>query len=115
MLQNAALFKIQLATAQIASEKEAYLKPAIVNLEQSLHTERYNSFAWNQLGVAYGRLGELDMSNFALAQEAILKGDKEGAKRFIRIARQTSSPGSTVDLRLKDLENSMADSKKEKK
>jgi Zn-dependent protease with chaperone function len=114
LLQNAALLKIQLATAQIASENETYLKPAVANLEQALHNEKYNNFAWSQLGVAYGRLGELDMSNLALAQAAELNGDKEGAKRFIRIARQTASPGSSVDLRLKDLENAIADNKENK-
>lgn len=114
LLEGSALFKIQLATAQIASENEAYLKPSITNLEQALHTEKHNSFAWHQLGIAYGRLGKLDMSNLALAEEATLIGDKESAKRFIRSAKQAANTGSPAYLRIKDLENTTEDDKKDK-
>lgn len=114
LLENSALFKIQLANAQIASENPTYLKPAINNLEQALHTEKHNSFAWHQLGVAYGRLDKLDMSNLSLAEEAIIIGDRESAKRFIRAAKQTASTNSPSYLRIKDIENAIESDKKDK-
>ncbi len=114
LLAGSALFKIQLATAQVASEKESYLKSAVANLEQALHTEKHNSFAWRQLGIAYGRMDKLDMSNLALAEEAIIIGDKNEAKKFIRLAKQSIQPGSPAELRIKDLENSLEDKKKDK-
>lgn len=112
LLPGSALFKIQLATAQVASEQETFLKSAVVNLEEAIRSEKYNSFAWHQLAIAYGRSGKLDMSNLALAEEAMLLGDKDAAKKFIRLARQSSKAGSPVDLRLKDLENIIAEKKK---
>ncbi len=113
LLNSSALFKIQLATAQVASEKENYLTPAVDNLEQALRVEKKNAFAWHQLGIAYGRLGRLDMSNLALAEEAVLLGDKENYKRFIQLAKKYTKSGSPAYLRLKDLEN--ADSEKNRK
>lgn len=112
LLKNSALLKIQLATAQVASENEQYLLAAVDNFEQALRVEKYNAFAWHQLGIAYGRLDRLDMSNLALAEEAIIVGDKEEARKFIRIARQHAKSGSPADLRLKDLESSNTDKKK---
>lgn len=114
LLKGTSLLKVQLATAQIASENDAYLNSAVANLEQALRVEKRNSFAWHQLGIAYGRLDRLDMSNLALAEEATLVGDKEEARRFINLAKQYVKPGSPADLRLKDLENMDNDKKKNK-
>lgn len=114
LLPSSALFKIQLATALVASEQESNLKPAILNLEQALTVEKYNVFAWHQLGIAYGRMGQLDMSNLALAEESVLMGDRDSAKRFIRLGQDYAKPGSPAYLRLKDLENSLAEKKKSK-
>ncbi len=115
LLPGSSLFKIQLATAQVATEDEALLKNAVSNLEQAIRVEKLNSFAWHQLGIAYGRMGKLDMSNLALAEEAMIIGDKDEAKRFIKIARQSATPGSPTDLRLKDMESNINDGKKSKK
>jgi predicted Zn-dependent protease len=109
LLPNASLFQIELATAQIATEDKSHLKSAITNLEQALNTEKHNSFTWHQLGIAYGRLGILDMSNLALAEEAMLIGDEELSKQFIKTARKYTKDGSIADLRLKDLENAIKD------
>lgn len=112
LLNNSALFKIQLATAQIASENDDYLQSAVKNLEQALRMEKNNTFAWHQLGIAYGRLGKLDMSNLALAEESIISGNKEDAKRFIKLAKKYTKSGSSAYLKIKDLETSLDMDKK---
>lgn len=111
LLSGSALFKIQLATVQISSEDSSYLKSAIANLEQALRIEKNNTFAWHQLGVAYGKQGQLDMSNIALAEEALLMGDKETAKKFIGLSKKYIKPGSPAELRLKDIEGVFVDKK----
>lgn len=102
-LRNCALFKMQLATALIASEKDQYLKEAIDNFEQAVKIERDNSFLWRQLGIAYGRNNQLDLSYLALAEEAFLQKDTEQAKKYIQIAEKYIKPNSQAELRKRDL------------
>ncbi len=100
---ESALLKIVLATAQIASEKNDMLNPAINNLEKALIKEKDNSFAWNQLAIAYGRSGDIAMSNVCLAEQAVLLGNKRDIKEFIKLAKKYVKPGTTADTRLKDI------------
>ncbi|MDB2415013.1 M48 family metalloprotease [Rickettsiales bacterium] len=111
LLPGSALLKIQLATAQIATEDSSLLNNAITNLEKALLKEKRNVFAWRQLAIAYGRNGDLGMSNLALAEEAHLLGDKEALDKFIKLAQKHIKEGSPADLRLKDLLASKLNSK----
>jgi predicted Zn-dependent protease len=104
---NSALLRIVLATAQISSENESMREKAISNLKQALLKEKQNSFAWNQLAIAYGRGNDLGMSNLALAEEASLKGNKQDVKKFLKMAKDHIKPGSPADLRMKDLQSSV--------
>lgn len=107
LLPDDALLKIQLATAQIASQQEDMRESAINNLQQALHQDKDNLFAWRQLAIAYGRGGQLGMSNLALAEEALRLGNKEDVKKFVKLAREHVKTGSPADLRLNDISASI--------
>ncbi len=103
-IKNSALIKISLATAQISAEDEGLLPSAINNLEQALIIEKNNVFAWRQLAIAYGRSGDLAMSNIALAEEALRLRKKQDVNKFAELAKPHIKPGSPADLRLQDIQ-----------
>lgn len=112
LLPQSPLLKIMLATSQISSEEEPQRKKAINNLEQAIVKEPYNSFAWNQLAIAYGRGGDIGMSNLALAEEAALTGRKKDARKFIDMAKDHIKEGSPAAQRLKDIQTTVDIEKK---
>lgn len=107
LLPQSSLFKMQLASAYIATEEKKYLNKAIDLLNQAKSVEVNNPFLWHQLGVAYGRNGELGNSNLALAEEAVLKRNKKAANRFIDMAESHIKPGTTAYLRFLDIKNTI--------
>ncbi len=113
ILPKSALLRIILATAQISSEEESMRQKAIVNLEKGVLKEPYNSFAWNQLAIAYGRGGDLGMSNLALAEEASLSNKKKDARKFLDRAKETIKEGTPAYQRIKDIQSSVDDKDKD--
>jgi predicted Zn-dependent protease len=109
LLPNSMLFKAQLASAMIATEENNRLNRAINLLNQAKTKQPRSTFLWRQLGIAYGRLGDLGLSNLALAEEAILSENKRAAERFIDLAEQHIKPGSSSYLRLLDLKEILED------
>ena len=103
LLPSSALLKIILATAQISTQDTKLLKKAILNLKQALLKEQYNSFAWRQLAIAYGRSGDLGMSNLSLAEEAFLADNKREVRKFVNLAKKHLKAGSPSELRANDL------------
>jgi predicted Zn-dependent protease len=103
LLPNSPLLKIILATALISTQDKENIKKAIPNLKQALLKERYNSFAWRQLAIAYGRNGDLGMSNLALAEEAFISDNKREVRKFVNLAKKHLKKGSPSELRANDL------------
>jgi predicted Zn-dependent protease len=103
LLPNSALLKIILATAQISTEDDELVKKSIPNLKKALLKEKENIFAWHQLGIAYGRSGDLGMSNLALAEEAYIAENKRDVRKFVGLAKKYLEAGSPAELRANDL------------
>lgn len=103
LLPNSALLKIILATAQISTEDEELVKKSIPNLKKALLKEKENTFAWHQLGIAYGRSGDLGMSNLALAEEAFITENKREVRKFVELAKKHLKVGSPAEFRANDL------------
>ena len=80
------------------------LRQAISELEAALRTERGSPFAWRQMAIARGRLGELPMADIALAEEALLLGDPRSASILARRAERALPPGP-LRLRAQDIAN----------
>jgi predicted Zn-dependent protease len=95
-----------LGRAMIESDDPTLLKPAIEQLQTALRGERDDDFTWHQLGIAWGRLGNLGEANLALAEEALLQGDLKAAHGFAGRAEEALPPGPSR-LRAQDITNAV--------
>lgn len=98
--------RMELGRVLIATDDPALLKPAVAELQASLRLDDENAFAWRQLGIAQGRLGNQGEANLALAEEAMLKGDIRAARAQAARAVATLPPGP-ARLRAQDIQNAV--------
>ncbi len=103
LLPHSPLIKIELASAYLATENPAQAQLAINDLQQALVKEPDNGFIWHQLAVAYGLNNQLDLTNIALAEEALLSNDVKMAEEFTNRAKKYIKLGSPADRKLQDL------------
>jgi len=102
LVPSQALIRLALGRALLEAGEPAQLRAAVEELEASLRIERDNAFAWRQLGIAHGRLGEMPQADLALAEEAMLKGDYPTVRFRARRAEEALPPGP-LRLRAQDL------------
>jgi predicted Zn-dependent protease len=100
---------IRLNHARVLMElgQPAQLRLAVAELEAALRTEGESPFAWRQLGIARGRLGQLPLADMALAEEALLRGDPRTARSLAQRAERALPPGP-MRLRAQDIVNATA-------
>ncbi len=103
LLPESALLKAQLAQAQIEKNNPEMLSKAIENLEYSVSKDATRPFVWRQLGIAFGRLGQMGESSRALAEEAILNGRFNEAIAIAERAKKQLKRGSPNWLRAEDI------------
>ncbi len=103
LLPDAPLLKLQLATIYIATNDPSLLNPAINLLKVVTVKEPNNAMAWYQLGMAYGRQGDMGMSYLALAERAVLLNNKEDMRNFTERAKKLLPAGSPAALRANDI------------
>ncbi len=100
------LLRQGLAQAMLESTDRALLVPAIEMLETAQRQDPEDDATWHLLGIAWGRKGDIAQANLALAEEATLAGNTQGARRFARIAAD-SLPQGPAKLRALDIANAM--------
>lgn len=100
------LLRQGLGRAMIETGDPAQLKPAIQELQAALRGEDDDDFTWHELGIAWGRLGDMGQANLALAEEALLQGDIKAAHRFAAEAERALPPGPGK-LRAQDIGNAL--------
>jgi predicted Zn-dependent protease len=88
----------------LEAEDPSLLRPAAQELEAALARERDSAFVWRQLGIAYGRMGQMARADLALAEEALLNGEFADARYLARRAAEALPPGP-LRLRAQDLRN----------
>jgi predicted Zn-dependent protease len=103
LLPDAPLLRIGLADVQLALDDPALLDPAIANLRAALFRESNTPSVWRQLGIAYGRKGDEVQSSLALAEEALLIGDKPKARYHAGKAETLLPVGSPGWLQAEDI------------
>ncbi|MBI3503931.1 MAG: M48 family metalloprotease [Proteobacteria bacterium] len=101
-----ALLRVELATAQIATEDKALNAVAIGNLVTAAKGEPESAEIWRQLSVAYGRDGQLGMSSLAQAEQALIVGRRADARAYADRAERLLPPGSPHILRAQDIKSS---------
>ena len=97
------LLRYALGQAQISTEDDTLVKPAISNLEVAVRDDPSNASVWYQLAIAYGRDGNLGMAHLASAERAIRVGRFVDARQQAERARQKLPPGSAAALRAEDI------------
>jgi predicted Zn-dependent protease len=100
---------IRLGHARVLIElgEPARLRLAVTELEAALRIERESPFAWRQMAIARGRLGQQPAADLALAEEALLLGDPPSARALARRAEAALPPGPQR-LRAQDIANAAA-------
>ncbi len=102
-----AMIRLNHARVLIELGAPAQLRQAVAELEAALRTERESPFAWRQMAIARGRLGEMALADLALAEEALLLSDPQTARMLARRAEAALPPGP-LRLRAQDLANAAA-------
>jgi predicted Zn-dependent protease len=103
------LIAIEYAMALIESlekndiKKNQRLNLAINILTNAINNEAGNIMIYRQLATAYGKLGDLGMANFYLAEQSIWLGDKISAKRFAKFAMQKLAKSSIYYIKAQDI------------
>lgn len=113
LLPNQTLIRLGLAVSLIATNDKANMEEAVNLLERATSDEKHNAMAWHQLGLAYGKAGDMGMSYVALAEEAMLGRNRKDAIQFIAQARKNKITNAGALLRLEDMEQTLRKWKEE--
>ena len=99
-----ALLRVELGTAEIATDDPAAIRDAAEILKLATHQEPDNAEAWLQLSTAYAHIQENDpKAEAALAEYALLAGKFNEAIFHADRAGKQLPKGSPVELRMEDL------------
>lgn len=104
LLPDEPLIRLGLGVSLARSQDEANVKASIDQFRKVTEAERENAIAWHEMGVAYGKLGDMGHSYLALAEEAMLQKNRRNAYQFIGLAKKHPTGDATAELRLQDME-----------
>lgn len=100
---NHPLIASSFAHALIATEDESHLPEAEQVLRAAVGRDRENPFAWYQLGIVYGRQGDIPRARLASAEYAILTGKPAEALQNARAAESALPAGTPDWIRAQDV------------
>ncbi|MCZ7656518.1 MAG: M48 family metalloprotease [Xanthobacteraceae bacterium] len=100
---NAALIRIMLAQALIASGDKRHAEEAIGLLRTAMQREPDVPEAYGQLAIAYGRKGDLAQADLASAQAALARGDVKTARELAARAKTRFATGTPGWVRADDI------------
>lgn len=103
LLPSSALLRLALAHSYIESGDNRNLPKAIASLKESLRIEPTLSMSWRFLATAWGRMNNDGMAAYAMAEEAVTRGDKKEATTYANRALKKLPTGSAGWLRAKDI------------
>ncbi len=103
LLPDSALLRIGLGQAEIEVEDPALLKDAANNLSVAVRLEPDDSFAWQQLAIAFGRDEKEGMASYAMAEYLLLAGKLPEANFHANKAEQLLGKQGAIWLRIQDI------------
>ncbi len=106
---SSALIRLGLARALLEQNDPAGAAEAVALLEEATRLEPLNPGAWRFLGIAYGKAGREGMASMALTEQAILVGDKDDARLYLRRAEDLVQPNDPNWIHLQDLSRAVQD------
>ncbi|SCA58049.1 Peptidase family M48 [Candidatus Terasakiella magnetica] len=103
LLPQSPQLMLALGRSYLETEDPLQLGNAITLLERSLAKDKTRSFVWRQLGIAYGRNGQMAESSVALAEEAYLQRRYKDAIYLAGRAEKDLKTGSRQWIQAQDL------------
>ncbi len=102
------LLRLNLAQALLELEDPNAAREAVEQLVLTTQIEKQMPRAWRLLATGYGRMDDFGPAAYALAEEALLRRDREGVKRNVDKALDLLPPGSPMHSRAMDIQFLMA-------
>ena len=103
LLPTNSLIRSELAQVQLEMNDPALLPSAVKNLKAAIAKDPLSPFIWNQLAIAYGRMGKMGQSALAQAEGAMLQGKKDAARYHAGKAERLLPRGSIGWLKAADI------------
>lgn len=103
-LPHTPLIQIALGRSYIEQNDPQKFEKAIDILEQAVRVEKDSSFAWRQLGIAYGKADRMAESSLALAEESLLQRRYKDANYLAVRAEKGLKTGSPQWLQAQDIQ-----------
>ncbi|MGB3796727.1 MAG: M48 family metalloprotease [Alteraurantiacibacter sp.] len=97
------LIATSLGHALIATEDPAYLDEAESVLRAAVGRDHENPFAWYQLGVVYGKRGDIPRARLASAEQLVMQGNPQAALINANAAENGLPAGSPDWIRAQDV------------
>jgi predicted Zn-dependent protease len=105
---DAALLHTELALAIVETGgNNAAMQEAVAEAKRSVELDDSDADSWHALGIAEGRLGDTGNAAVALAQEAMIEGDRHTAAQEAAMAAKLLPRGSPGWLRADDIRNTL--------
>jgi predicted Zn-dependent protease len=103
LLPDSALLRSSLAHALIESNDDRVLDEALKNLKVAAEKEPRTPFTWRLIATVYGRQNKQGMLSYALAEEAMARGDRSVARFHAEKAEHELPTGSPGWIRAQDI------------
>lgn len=103
LTRNEPLIASMFGHALIATEDEANFPEAEQVLRAAVARDRFNPFAWYQLGVVYASKGDLPRARLASAEQQVMSGRYTEALRSAQFAEGSLPKGSPDWIRAQDI------------
>jgi len=106
-LENSVLIRLKLANALLNKKDAASYQEAVSQLKAALLSEPRNISLTNQLGLAYGKLGNLGTSYLYFAESSIIAKNLNNAKFYLQKAERYINKASPEFIKLTELKNEL--------
>ena len=103
LTQNEPLIASTFGHALIATEDKGNFDEASRVLKAAVARDRYNPFAWYQLGVVYASQGDMPRARLASAEQQVMSGNYPAALRSAQAAEAGLDKGSPDWIRAQDI------------
>ncbi|HEY9081124.1 M48 family metalloprotease [Magnetovibrio sp.] len=107
LLPDEPLIIMELARVELEVGTPELIDQSIEHLSIAHHLGAANAFSWRQLGIAYGRKGEMGLSSLALAESEYRTGQLANAQYHAGRAVSLLKTGSREHLQAQDLEEAI--------
>ena len=103
ILPQEKLILIELARVELEMNDPKLLSSAIEHFRKAIRLGLNSSFSWRQLGIAYGRRGDMGLSSLALAEAELYMGQFPNAEYLAKRALKTLDKGTSSYLQAEDI------------